>query len=210
MCIQQQRVHDSRPAAKPHHPNTTSRGNKSFYRRTELYLDGFCSGFEAGPLASQLSNHTPIPIPYNEPFNWGRFATNAFAALMIAATIKFLSPLFKNRWTWAAGCIIASLVMTSGLMFTRIRGTPYTGQDGGWIAAGFQNQFGQEVHVVAAIYGLLASSFLMLTVIVPLQPSPRRQRLQVYVWSTVIVIMYSMLVALFRIKNRGYPFKLFL
>lgn len=36
-------------------------------------------------------------------------------------------------------------------MFTRIRGAPYTGNDGSWIAGGYQNQFGQEVQVVALI-----------------------------------------------------------
>ena len=41
--------------------------------------------------------------------------------------------------------------MTSGFMFTRIRGVPYVGQDGSWIAGGFQNQFGQEVQVVSMI-----------------------------------------------------------
>lgn len=40
--------------------------------------------------------------------------------------------------------------MISGYMFTRIRNMPYVG-GGGWIAAGFQSQYGQEVHVVAFI-----------------------------------------------------------
>lgn len=40
--------------------------------------------------------------------------------------------------------------MTSGYMFTRIRGTPFT-SGGSWIAPGYQNQYGQETQVVAAI-----------------------------------------------------------
>jgi oligosaccharyltransferase complex subunit gamma len=47
--------------------------------------------------------------------------------------------------------ITTSLVMTGGLMFVKIRGTPERGHDGSWIAAGFQNQYGQEVQVVAGI-----------------------------------------------------------
>ncbi|TFK76425.1 oligosaccharyl transferase subunit OST3/OST6 family [Pluteus cervinus] len=170
----------------------------------------FSSGFEAGPLAEQLSPHTPIPIPYRDPINWGRVISSGFIGLGVLAAIKFASPLLKSRWAWAAGCLVTTLVMTSGLMFTRIRASPYTGRDGGWIAAGFQNQFGQEVHVVAVVYGLLAFAFTMLTLVVPLQRSPQRQRIQVYLWTTVIMIVYSMLVSLFRVKNRGYPFKLFL
>jgi len=64
---------------------------------------------------------------------------------------KFIAPILNSRWTWAAITVITSLVMTSGFMFTRIRGTPYSGPGGQWIMAGYQNQFGQEVHVVAAI-----------------------------------------------------------
>lgn len=112
-------------------------------------------------------------------------------------------------------------------MFTRIRGSPYTGADGSWIAGGYQNQFGQEVQVVALICmkyttvvvllptnltidGTLAFSVVMLTMIVPYQTSPARQRLQVYLWSGVLMLIYSVLVTLFRVKNRGYPFKLLL
>lgn len=119
----------------------------SCYPRTNALF----SGFEPGPLASQLSSHTPIAIPYKDPVDWARFITSAAGALGIAITMRFISPILKSRWTWAAGTIITSLIMTSGYMFTRIRGSPYTGGNGNWIAGGFQNQFGQEVHVVALI-----------------------------------------------------------
>lgn len=51
--------------------------------------------------------------------------------------------------------------------------------------------------------GLLAVAFLMLTVVIPKQASPNRQRLQIYLWTAVILIVYSILVSLFRAKNRG-------
>lgn len=57
--------------------------------------------------------------------------------------------------------------------------------------------------------GLLSFAFLMLLLVVPTQTSPTRQRAQVYLWSAIIVIVYSLLLSLFRVKNRGYPFKLF-
>ncbi|KAF9005665.1 oligosaccharyl transferase subunit OST3/OST6 family [Cyathus striatus] len=170
----------------------------------------FSNGFEAGPLAEHLSKHTPIPIPYKEPIDWARWLTAAIGVLGSALVLRFIYPILTNRWSWTLGTVLVSLVMTSGYMFTRIRGSPYTGGDGHWIAGGFQNQFGQEVQVISFIYGLLAFSFLMLTFIVPYQSSPHRQRLQVYLWTGVIMIIYSVLVSLFRVKNRGYPFKLFL
>ena len=45
----------------------------------------------------------------------------------------------------------------------------------------------------------------MLTLITPYQTNPSRQRLQVYLWSAVILVMFSVLVSLFRVKNRGTP-----
>jgi oligosaccharyltransferase complex subunit gamma len=168
----------------------------------------FGGGFDAGPLADFLSKHTPITIPYTEPFDWSRFITMGTTLLSALLALKFISPVVQSRWTWAAGTVIVSLVMISGFMFTRIRGVPYTGGNGDWIAPGYQNQFGQEVQVISFIYGLLSFAFLMLIMIVPYQSSPHRQRMQVYLWWLVIIIIYSVLVSLFRVKNRGYPFKL--
>jgi hypothetical protein len=54
--------------------------------------------------------------------------------------------------------------------------------------------------------GLLALSFLMLIIVIPYQLSPVRQRAQVYLWSAIILIIYSVLVSLFRMKNRGNHF----
>jgi hypothetical protein len=111
--------------------------------------------------------------------------------------------------------------MTSGFMFVRIRGMPFAGPDGNWIAQGYQNQYGQETQVVAMICtsctlpvlvlvlilsladGLLAASFLMLTIVTPLQSSPGRQRAQVYLWTAVNLIVFSILISLFRVKNRS-------
>jgi len=177
--------------------------------KSQPFKYDFSHGFEAQPLAEQLSIHTPIPIPYKAPINWARWGTFAASSLVFLVALRFIAPILQNRWTWAVGTISVSLVMTSGHMFTRIRGAPFT-SGGSWIAPGYQNQYGQETQVVAGIYALLGGSFLMLMLVTPTQMSPARQRTQVYVWTAVIMIMFSVLISLFRIKNRGYPFKLFL
>jgi hypothetical protein len=79
---------------------------------------------------------------------WG---TVVFFVLSGALAIQFLAPVLRNRWTWAVITVLISLVMTSGYMFTRIRGMPNTSPDGSWIAQGFQTQYGQETTVVAAL-----------------------------------------------------------
>ncbi|PBK96885.1 oligosaccharyl transferase subunit OST3/OST6 family [Armillaria gallica] len=170
----------------------------------------FSNGFEAGPLAEQLSSHTPVPIPYRAPIDWARWATYIAGFLGSLSILRYIAPVLRSRWTWAVISILSSLIFTSGYMFTRIRNVPYSGANGNWIASGYQNQFGQEVQVIALVYGLLAFSFLMLTIIVPYQTSAARQRLQVYLWVGIIMIIYSVLVSIFKVKNRGYPFRLFL
>ncbi|KAG6814352.1 hypothetical protein H0H92_010937 [Tricholoma furcatifolium] len=170
----------------------------------------FNNGLDAPPLVESLSRHTPVPIPYREPIDWVRYILLSSLFVGGAFAIRFILPIVQNRWTWAIITVLSTLVMTSGYMFTRIRGMPFNGGPGNWIASGYQNQFGQEVNVLAFIYGLLSLSFLMLVMVVPNQTSPTRQRVQVYLWTGVFIVVYSVLVSLFRVKNRGYPFKLFL
>lgn len=43
----------------------------------------------------------------------------------------------------------------------------------------------------------------MLTLVAPYQTSKARQQMQVWLWSIVIFVMFSVLISLFRVKNRG-------
>jgi len=178
--------------------------------KTDPLKFDFSAGYDPEPLAHQLSTYTPVTIPYTKPIDWAKLGIMAGGGLVSLLALRFIAPILTNKWVWAFGTVVTSLIMTSGYMFTRIRNAPFNGGPGNWIAAGYQNQYGQEVQVIAGIYGLLALSFLMLTVVVPYQTSASRQRTQIYLWTSVILIVYSMLVSIFRIKNRGYPFKLFI
>ncbi|OBZ75117.1 Dolichyl-diphosphooligosaccharide--protein glycosyltransferase subunit 3 [Grifola frondosa] len=207
MAIFQKLGLQSAPVVQVH---LATEGPRPANGRTAPISYDFAYGFDPAPLAEQLSQYTPVPIPYKAPVDWARIASYGATALVAVTAIRFLAPVLRSRWTWAAGTVLTSLIMTSGYMFVRIRGMPNSGANNQWIAPGYQNQFGQETQVVAMIYGLLASAFLMLTVITPYQVSPHRQRLQIYLWNGVIFIMFSVLISLFRVKNRGYPFKLLL
>ncbi|KAF7964403.1 hypothetical protein HWV62_8521 [Athelia sp. TMB] len=176
-------------------------GPRARSKDTPLKYD-FSNGFEAGPLAEQLSVHTPVPIPYKAPINWASWATGAAFALFFLVTLPLVAPFLRSKWVWAVGTIVTSLIMTSGYMFTRIRGMPMS-SGGHWIAPGYQSQYGQETQVVAVIYGVLGGSFLMLTMVAPTQTSPTRQRTQIYVWTAIIFVVYSILIAFFKMKNRA-------
>lgn len=76
-----------------------------------------------------------------------------FTFLTVAA--PYLLPIIQNRNLWAAISLIAVLLFTSGHMFNHIRKVPYAGADGKggltYFAGGFQNQFGLETQIVAAM-----------------------------------------------------------
>jgi oligosaccharyltransferase complex subunit gamma len=78
-------------------------------------------------------------------------------AVVTALTVlsPYLLPIVQNRNLWAAISLIAILLFTSGQMFNHIRKVPYVAGDGkggiSYFAGGFQNQFGMETQIVAAI-----------------------------------------------------------
>jgi len=124
----------------------------------------------------------------------------------------YLLPLAQSRVIWGTLSLVLILTFTSGHMWNKIKGAPYvqTGPGGrtAWIAGGYSNQLGLESQVVGAIYGLLAFCIVVLTHLVPAQSSPVKQRIAVYLWLGLLVVVFSLLMKLFKIKNGGYPFHL--
>ncbi|KAH7103917.1 oligosaccharyl transferase subunit OST3/OST6 family [Auriculariales sp. MPI-PUGE-AT-0066] len=168
-------------------------------------------GFEVPELVEEISKFTPVPVPYSKPLPWAKIITTIVVLLGIGLVAPFAMPVLRSRWSWAAASIYFILIMVGGEMFTRIRGSPYVypQRTGGvsWIVQGYQNQLGAEVHAVAAAYGLLAFALVALNSLVTRVPSANRQRTGVILWSTVLMVGFSGLLALFRVKNPNYPFR---
>jgi oligosaccharyltransferase complex subunit gamma len=179
----------------------------------------FSSGFDPAPLAEQLSHHTPIPIPYRAPINWGKIGTTLFFAANFLLFLRFFKPVLTGRLVWIIMTVVPSLAFMGGLMFVQIRASPWQMPNGQWMAQGYANQFGKEVQMVAIICkpnlfvispgadhnlpdGALAGAFLALILVTP-YVSPARQRVQIYTLVLIIAFIYSSLLSLFRFKNRG-------
>lgn len=180
----------------------------------------FSNGFDAGPLAEQLSHHTPIPIPYQAPINWENVGSTILFAVSLLLFGRFCKPVVTGRLFWIIMTVVPSLAFMGGLMFVQIRGSPWQMQNGQWMAQGYSNQLGKEVQMVAIICksralpkspsranhnsldGSLASAFLALVLVTP-YVSPTRQRVQIYTLVLIIAFIYSSLLSLFRFKNRG-------
>ena len=188
--------------------------------RTDPAKYDFANGFDPAPLAEQLSHHTPIPIPYRAPINWGKIGTTIFFAASFLVFVRFLKPVLAGRLIWVIMTVIPSLAFMGGLMFVQIRGAPWEMQNGQWMAHGFSNQLGKEVQMVAIICeprafpmplsntdrdpsdGSLAGAFLALILVTP-YVSPARQRVQIYTLILIIGVIFSSLLSLFRFKNPG-------
>ena len=184
----------------------------------------------------------PMP-PLIRPVNYMRIVS-AVTILMGAVTLftvlsPWILPIIQNRNLWAAISLIAILLFTSGQMFNHIRKVPYVTGDGkggvSYFAGGFQNQFGLETQIVAAICksrippdisslamvtalriiraltpssidAVLSFATIALALKVPRMEDVNGQQLAVMIWAAVLFATYSFLISVFKIKNGGYPF----
>ncbi|XXH03899.1 autophagy- protein 2 [Hypoxylon texense] len=165
-----------------------------------------------------LARHLPDrPHPaVSRPINYIAWIVSTVLVLFFAAVgyniWPYVLPVIQNRNVWAGLSLIGILLFTSGQMFNRIRKVPYVAGDGrggiSYFAGGFQNQYGLETQIVAFMYGVLSFATISLAIKAPRTRDPKMQQLAVIVWGSVLVLMYSFLLSVFRVKNGGYPFKL--
>lgn len=175
-------------------------------------------GFGAGDVADHLNKLLGTSFTYRKTFNRKYITVTLTGLITVAGAVVFVGPHLPKVFTSSKPvfmllCIGAVIVFNSGYMWNTIRQAPYIAMGAGgrpeYFAGGFQNQYGVETQIVAAIYSLLAFSFVALTVLVPAQRDPTRQRAGVYVWSAIFLVTFSLLFYIFRIKNPSYPFRLF-
>ncbi|KAK3316732.1 hypothetical protein B0H66DRAFT_562042 [Apodospora peruviana] len=179
--------------------------------------------FANGPQSAEqvhewLARHMPNrPHPaVKRPINWlkwiSTFVITSGSLTFAYVAWPYVLPVIQNRNVWAAISLISILLFTSGHMFNHIRKVPYVAGDGrggiSYFAAGFQNQYGMETQVVAAMYGVLSFATISLAVKVPRIADPKVQGVAVLAWGGILFVMYSFLLSVFRVKNGGYPFSL--
>jgi oligosaccharyltransferase complex subunit gamma len=185
--------------------------------QVEMWMYNFNDeGIDSESFAKSMSRYSPVPVPYREPPNYSLLITIGISAFIVTLVCTFLWPYVSafvtSRWIWGMVCIYAILTYTGGYMFVKIRKMPMTveGRNGpAYIAAGFQTQYGMETQIVSVLYGTLALAHLALIFLVPRIPGAARQRAGVYLWSGISVLLFSVLLGFFRLKNNSYPFRLF-
>lgn len=181
----------------------------------------FNTGGARGLTAEQFSQWAMktahLPQFFSRPPNYGKIFAAVCVVLATAILTKVAWPVVKlvltSRFIWAVIVLPLTLLMTSGHMWCQIRSPPYMArnQDGSasYIAGGYSNQFGVETQVIASLYGVLAFAAYTLSFTVAKLDDPIRQRVAIYVWLIVYMLIASMLLNIFKTKNGSYPFKFF-
>ncbi|GAA5841190.1 hypothetical protein JCM11251_003231 [Rhodosporidiobolus azoricus] len=185
----------------------------------QLGADNSPFGFQAEAIASHISSRAKLPaLRFKRPVDKARlFKNGAVLAVAAAAAWKgwpVLRVVLTGKFLWGTMSCLTILFMTSGFMWAQIRRPAYAQpqRDGkvNYIAGGYQTQLGAEVHLISAIYGLLAFSAYTLAYTIPKVNDPVRQRLGIWVWTGVLIVMAGVLMNIFGgTKQPGYPFRIF-
>ncbi|KAK9478776.1 hypothetical protein V1514DRAFT_330353 [Lipomyces japonicus] len=162
-----------------------------------------------------IQTHVPgVEIKINVPTDYTKFMTPIATVIGILSSIRFIypyvKPVLQSRTAWAGLSLVGILMFISGHMFNNIRHTPYVAGNnrGGvqYIAPGFMMQYGFETQAIAVLYAFLSFATISVAIKVPRISNPARQTAAVTLWVTVILVLFSVLLYIFRIKNGGYPF----
>ncbi|KAF9321219.1 oligosaccharyl transferase subunit ost3/OST6 [Podila horticola] len=173
-------------------------------------------GFQAEPFANWLNARAGTSIKVQRPINYMDLSIKIIGVISCLFTgyqlITKAGKILGSKYVWSAVSMFTIFIMISGHMWNQIRNPPYTapGRDGrpGFIAQGFQNQFGLESQIVAVLYALICGSAIVLISVVPKIENPTQQRLVVWVAMGFFGFFFSVLIKLFQVKNPGYPFTL--
>ncbi|AGO14206.1 AaceriAER413Cp [[Ashbya] aceris (nom. inval.)] len=177
-----------------------------------------------------LKGYTGIQdFEYHEPVNWGQYATIAMLAVPVVVLLrKYWSAVVSIatfRPLWGFSCVSIVIALISGAMFNKIKETPYVGasSDGNYVqyfaARQQQFQFGVETQIVSFIYGILSAVVVLLAV----GTKSIRAYYVKYNYSMhavvhlllslaallLIYMSFAALLAVFKLKNFEYPFRLF-
>ncbi|KAF9086801.1 oligosaccharyl transferase subunit ost3/OST6 [Mortierella sp. GBA35] len=174
------------------------------------------SGFQAEAFANWVNVRSGLHIEVKRPFDFVAFSLKVMGLSGLLGLTHFLysrgGKVIRSKYLWAALSLFTIFIFISGHMWNQIRHPPYSmpSRDGrpGFIAPGFQNQFGLETQIVAIIYAVLCGGTISLMSSIPRIETPSRQRFAVIIWVAIITIMFSILILFFRAKNPAYPFRL--
>lgn len=170
------------------------------------------SGYGAMALARWMSEVNGVKINVVVPFDYSKLLMPTLIVLLVGF-ITFLRPdltlrVLGNRILWGISLMVIVLIMTSGQMWNYIRKPAEAGRDGNrirYILGGRGGQYVLESYIVMAVNMAVAVGFILLNE-VPSVKSGITKKVIGVIGLSMVVIFFGLLVSIFRIKSRGYPY----
>lgn len=194
-----------------HFPPSDKKANKN-----DDKLDISRKGYQADSIGKFVADRTGVKINVIRPPSYTGLLIIAGVAgivMMLAFMTGFNFEWAMSSRLWATLSIVIVLLMTSGQMWNHIRGPPPMGRAGGnrmqFIANSSQMQYLFETYWVFVMYAACSYGVVLLgdkAGDITLENGKRR----VYgiVGIICFIVFYSLILATFRSKYQGYPYKL--
>ncbi|KAF9429006.1 oligosaccharyl transferase subunit ost3/OST6 [Podila epigama] len=173
-------------------------------------------GGQAETFVAWLNSRAGTSLKVNRPIDYLSLAVKVLSFIAVGFFLYLLATkagtVLGSKYIWSGASLYVILIMISGHMWNQIRNPPYTAptRDGrpGFIAQGFQSQFGLESQIVAILYALICASSIVLMSVVPKISNPTQQRFVIWIAMGAFAFFFSVLIKMFQVKNPSYPFSL--
>ncbi|KRY36423.1 putative dolichyl-diphosphooligosaccharide--protein glycosyltransferase subunit 3, partial [Trichinella spiralis] len=195
------------------------------------------SGIQAEAIAKWVHERTDVVIPVMRPPNYAG-PVALFLLLMLVCGLLYMKrsslDFLYNRNLWGFLALCITFAFLSGQMWNHIRSPPFfyhNPKTGQWtiFSQGTQMQFIVETYIVALIYMAITMGFILLVDATDTKTSSSKTRrkyirfiylfsfcfylfpnFSVYAYAGIglVVIVFSCLLSVFRLKYRGYPYRL--
>ncbi|EMG47893.1 OST3 Dolichyl-diphosphooligosaccharide--protein glycosyltransferase subunit 3 [Candida maltosa Xu316] len=194
-------------------PPTKHLGPNNFIREKVEYQ--FFQGDHRELMKAWFTDITGHSFNLYIPINKTRLVLNAICAFLLVILVKTFAKqiitFITSKLIWCAGSLIGVLLFTTGYMFNQIRGTPYLMEqnDGRveYFAPGQQSQYGVETQIMSFVYGMLSILVIVLIKRAPEIKNYNVNLVLVAILSTMIFVMFSLLLSIFGAKGVGFPYR---
>lgn len=154
-------------------------------------------------------------ISKSAEFQWQKLG-KAVGTLLLASGIAYilrstLIKVYQSKKIWLAVSLLSIIMFTSGYMYNVMRNTKFMGASNGayvLVEPSFSSQFAAETQIVAVLYAILAFTTIGLIKYVTTLETAQAQAVAAAIGSVVLIVVYSVLISTFKIKNGGYPISL--
>lgn len=160
-------------------------------------------GFGSEVIARWIAEKTGMNIKIVRPPNFSTPIILGFFGMTVVGILYMTrnSLTMFNRNLWAFSAVALVLLMTSGQMWNHIRGAPLM-QRGRYIHGSSSGQFIIETYLV-----LLVNAGIAVGMVLMADGLKGRRKLMARTGFFMLIVLFSLLLSIFRQKSYGYPYR---